>query len=137
MEELRFHKTPLAERMRPATLDDLLGQAAKGPPLKMVVGTVDRSDLVEVQTPQVFELDLLRKAYAQIEEGKVSGQGVTDDAGLVEALGTAVVVVESESTNLKITRPEDLELARAWIQMRQQTAAAKAAKRKLLLEEDE
>jgi len=108
-----------------------------GAGMRRVVGVVDRRDVVEVQTPQVFELALLRQAYAQITEGKINGAGVTDDAGLVETLGQPVYVVEGESTNLKITRPEDMEMARALVQMREQTQAATAAKKRLFAEEDD
>jgi len=65
-----------------------------------------------VQTPQVFESGLLRRAYDQTDLSS------TDDAGLVERLGERVVVVEGDVRNLKITRPADLELARAVIGVR-------------------
>jgi 2-C-methyl-D-erythritol 4-phosphate cytidylyltransferase len=77
---------------------------AKG---RLVEQTVDRSRLVGVQTPQVFEAALLRRAYAQKDLNS------TDDAQLVERLGEKVVVVAGESTNIKVTRAEDLKLARA------------------------
>jgi 2-C-methyl-D-erythritol 4-phosphate cytidylyltransferase len=71
---------------------------------EVVVETLDRSELVAVQTPQAFRADLLRRAHAE-------GADATDDAGLVEAIGGAVVVVPGEVTNLKITGPYDLALA--------------------------
>lgn len=72
----------------------------------VVTGTVDRSSLVAVQTPQGFVVSVLRKAHA-------AGDGdVTDDAMLVEALGERVVTVPGDPANLKITYREDLELAR-------------------------
>lgn len=77
---------------------------AKG---RVVEQTVDRSRLVAVQTPQVFEVGLLRRAYAQKDLSS------TDDAQLVERLGEKVVVVTGEATNIKVTRAEDLKLARA------------------------
>jgi 2-C-methyl-D-erythritol 4-phosphate cytidylyltransferase len=114
-------------------VDDILGDAGKTvPSLRQVTQTVDRSDLVEVQTPQVFELNLLRRAYANLTDGK----GITDDAGLVEAIGEPVYVVEGESTNLKITRPEDMKLAQAIISLSTQTTQA-AARRKLFGDDDE
>ena len=72
---------------------------------KRVVGTVDRSDLVEVQTPQAFRASALRAAHAEELEA-------TDDAALVEAAGGSVVVVPGEPTNLKLTHPHDLAVAR-------------------------
>lgn len=89
-------------------LDAILGGAGKTESAGQVVtGTVDRAHLVGVQTPQVFEASLLRKAYAE------DRPGATDDAQMVEALGTRVVVVAGEARNMKITTPEDLAMVRA------------------------
>lgn len=70
-------------------------------------GTLDRSQLVLVQTPQGFRYGLLMKAYK-----KAMAQGFygTDDAGLVERLGEKVEIVEGEYENIKITTPEDLKM---------------------------
>src|SRR3954452_13796536 len=67
-------------------------------------GTVDRSDLAIVQTPQGFLASALRAAHAGDPEG-------TDDAGLVEAAGGTVVEVSGDPANLKITHPDDLLIA--------------------------
>jgi 2-C-methyl-D-erythritol 4-phosphate cytidylyltransferase len=67
-------------------------------------GTVDRSRLVAVQTPQAFRAAALRVAHAGAPEG-------TDDASLVEATGGRVVVVDGDPANIKITSPVDLALA--------------------------
>lgn len=75
--------------------------------LRTVETTVDRQHLVAVQTPQVFRVSLLRRAYAQADLSS------TDDAQLIERLGEPVIVVEGDSRNIKITRPADLHLARA------------------------
>jgi 2-C-methyl-D-erythritol 4-phosphate cytidylyltransferase len=71
-----------------------------------VVATLDRSELVTVQTPQAFAAAVLRAAHA-------SGRDDTDDAALVEAAGGRVVVVPGDAANAKLTTPHDLELARA------------------------
>jgi 2-C-methyl-D-erythritol 4-phosphate cytidylyltransferase len=71
-----------------------------------VTGTVDRSGLVAVQTPQAFRADVLRRAHAD-------GADATDDAALVEALGGVVQVVPGEAHNVKVTLPSDL----AFLQM--------------------
>ncbi len=84
----------------------ILGAGAKAPPLRPVLATMDRTDVVLVQTPQVFEASLFRRAY----KGDLTS---TDDAALVEALGETVLVIEGDRRNLKITRPGDLDLARA------------------------
>jgi len=66
--------------------------------------TIDRSVLVAVQTPQAFRADVLRHAHSGAADA-------TDDAVLVEAAGGIVVVIEGETTNLKITGPNDLAIA--------------------------
>ncbi|MGC2484877.1 MAG: 2-C-methyl-D-erythritol 4-phosphate cytidylyltransferase [Acidimicrobiales bacterium] len=68
----------------------------------VVAETLDREDLVAVQTPQGFRRDVLERAHA-------SGDVATDDAGLVEAIGGLVVVIPGEATNLKITHPSDVD----------------------------
>ncbi len=70
--------------------------------------TVDRSNLWEVQTPQVFKKELIIKAYK-----KYSKNNVTDDASLVERLSKKVKVVQGSYENIKITTNEDLWLAQA------------------------
>lgn len=70
-------------------------------------GTLDRSQLVLVQTPQGFRYGLLLKAY---EKAMDQGFYGTDDAGLVERLGEKVEIVEGEYENIKITTPEDLKM---------------------------
>ena len=64
-------------------------------------GTVDRSRLIAVQTPQGFRLDVLLRAHAGDPEA-------TDDASLVEAIGGRVLVVDGEPANRKITTRADL-----------------------------
>jgi 2-C-methyl-D-erythritol 4-phosphate cytidylyltransferase len=119
-------------------LDAILGSAGKpDAPSRRVVETVSRANVVEVQTPQVFEIDLLRRAYAQIEAGKVDPSVITDDAGLVEAMGEPVVVVDGESTNLKITRPEDIQLAEAILSVTMRQDKAQAARKRLFADEDD
>jgi len=79
----------------------------EAPPMRRVSETLDRSHVVQVQTPQVFGRDLILRAYRQ---GDLAS---TDDAGLVERLGEPVVVVEGDPLNIKLTRPRDLPLLRA------------------------
>lgn len=97
---------PIAEE-HADPLGDILGltQPDAGP--RPVLDTLDRAGLVAVQTPQVFEADLLRRAYAQDDLAS------TDDAGLIEKLGERVLVVHGSPRNLKVTQPEDIDLARA------------------------
>jgi 2-C-methyl-D-erythritol 4-phosphate cytidylyltransferase len=74
-----------------------------------VVRTLDRALLCAVQTPQVFRYDVLLRAHEE-----VTGD-VTDDAAMVEALGLPVATYEGHRRNIKITTPEDLLLAEAWL----------------------
>jgi 2-C-methyl-D-erythritol 4-phosphate cytidylyltransferase len=67
-------------------------------------GVVDRSALVAVQTPQGFRTDVLRAAHA-------TGAEATDDAGLVEAAGHPITVIDGEAANRKITTADDLVVA--------------------------
>lgn len=75
---------------------------------RRVVGTVDRSTLVAVQTPQGFRRSVLEAAHAA-----APGDAATDDAGLVEFAGGTVVVVDGADESFKITHPWDLVLAEA------------------------
>jgi len=73
-----------------------------------VKNTPDRRYLWAAQTPQGFEVELLKKCHAQ---GEAQGWVVTDDAALFEKCGLAVQIVRGEETNLKVTTPEDLAIA--------------------------
>ena len=122
-------------------LDAILGDAGKpGVAVRRVTETLDRTDVIEVQTPQVFDLGLLRRAYEPLRAGQLDGAGITDDASLVEALGDPahpVRVVEGEVTNLKITRADDLKLAEAiWATLHQEDQK-ELAKKRLFSDDDE
>lgn len=73
---------------------------------RVVLKTPDRSKLFAVQTPQVFDFDLLRGALKQAD-----GVQLTDDCSAVERLGMAVKIVEGDEANLKVTTPLDLKIA--------------------------
>ncbi|RMF62234.1 MAG: 2-C-methyl-D-erythritol 4-phosphate cytidylyltransferase [Calditrichaeota bacterium] len=77
--------------------------------------TPERDALWLVQTPQVFEYDLIRRAY---EEAYKYGIYQTDDSALVERTGHPVKIVEGEPENLKITVPFDLKLAEMLLRAR-------------------
>ena len=78
---------------------------------RRVEETLDRDALVEVQTPQAFRASALRAVHADEPEA-------TDDAGLLERTGAAVVVVDGDPSNVKLTHPHDLEVARALVDAR-------------------
>lgn len=70
----------------------------------VVDATLDRSELMAVQTPQAFRAEVLHRAHAAVTDA-------TDDAALVEKMGGRVVIVAGETTNIKITGPGDLAVA--------------------------
>lgn len=74
----------------------------------LVEKTPERATLQAVQTPQVFDFDLLRGALKKAEEEKAA---VTDDCSAVERLGMKVKIVEGDERNLKVTTPMDLKIA--------------------------
>ncbi|WP_180090058.1 2-C-methyl-D-erythritol 4-phosphate cytidylyltransferase [Acinetobacter sp. YH12219] len=71
--------------------------------------TVDRSTLWQAQTPQIAKLGVLKNA---IEQALAAGATITDEASALEFVGEHVNVVQGRSDNIKITYPDDLELAR-------------------------
>ena len=94
------------------------GAAALGVPIKdtlktvkedgMISETVDRENKYSIQTPQGFEIEMIRAAHREAERKGVS---VTDDCALAELSGASVKVVEGSSLNIKLTTPEDIILA--------------------------
>ena len=72
----------------------------------VVLATLDRADLVAVQTPQGFRREVLVAAHT-----RAAHREATDDAALVEAAGGRVVVVDGDEAAFKITTPQDLALA--------------------------
>lgn len=74
----------------------------------VVVDTPDRAALQAVQTPQVFDIDLLRGA---LKKAAQDGAAVTDDCSAVERLGMSVKIVEGDERNIKVTTPMDLKIA--------------------------
>ena len=67
-----------------------------------------------MQTPQAFPYSMLRKAYAAVEAEQ---KEVLDDAQAVEAMGESVKICESNKLNIKITTPEDLQIAAAILKL--------------------
>ena len=74
----------------------------------LVASTPNRSELQAVQTPQVFDFDLLRGA---LQKAKTDGAAITDDCSAVERLGMSVRIVAGDENNIKITTPLDLKIA--------------------------
>lgn len=84
-------------------------------PDSFIIETVDRNPLWSIQTPQAFRWDLFRRA---VEKSVKDGFLGTDEAMLVERLGEKVKVVEGSPYNIKVTTPEDLKIAEAFLKMR-------------------
>ncbi len=81
----------------------------------VVTDTPDRAQLWAAQTPQGFEVDLLKECH---QRGEQENWQVTDDAALLEKCGVPVTIVEGEETNLKVTTPVDLAIAQFILQQR-------------------
>ncbi len=82
----------------------------------VIVKNVDRTTLYEAQTPQVFEVKLLKQSREKVT--KENAEKITDDSQLVEALGHKVSIVETDSSNIKITYPADAAIAEAILKAR-------------------
>jgi 2-C-methyl-D-erythritol 2,4-cyclodiphosphate synthase/2-C-methyl-D-erythritol 4-phosphate cytidylyltransferase len=118
---------PLIDRIIASTLEH--GAAVPGTPLSDTVKRTDASGrvrttiartaehngellagLTTVQTPQGAQIEILRSAYAAFNTAEGAGEA-TDEASIIEAMGATVVVTPGDSSNIKITRPEDIALA--------------------------
>jgi 2-C-methyl-D-erythritol 4-phosphate cytidylyltransferase len=77
-----------------------------------VLKTLDRESLWQIQTPQTFQVHLIKEAYHKAAEEGFIG---TDDASLVERLGVKVHILPGSYTNIKITTTEDLMLAHLFL----------------------
>ncbi len=82
----------------------------------MITKTIDRAGLYEAQTPQVFATVLLAKAYKNLDN--LDKSKISDDSQLLEALGHKIAVVESDSSNIKITGKNDIAIAEAILKFR-------------------
>lgn len=83
-------------------------------------GTIDRSTLRAVQTPQTFRREVLMRAHAEARAQADTRRKATDDTMLVEAIGQRVVLYDAGGPNLKITTPDDLLVAAALLAARPQ-----------------
>lgn len=79
----------------------------------LAISTPDRAFLRAVQTPQVFDFDLLRGALKQAQKDKLA---ITDDCSAVEHLGFKIKLVEGDERNIKITTPLDLKVAELFLE---------------------
>jgi 2-C-methyl-D-erythritol 4-phosphate cytidylyltransferase len=112
-----------------------VGAAVLGVPVKptikevdgnmMVIKTLQRSKLWEVQTPQCIRPALLRQGFQLVKD---KGLEVTDDVSIIEAMGLPVKITAGSYTNIKVTTPDDMSVAEKFLdEVKQPTAAAPAA----------
>ncbi|MFH0787974.1 MAG: 2-C-methyl-D-erythritol 4-phosphate cytidylyltransferase [Pseudomonadota bacterium] len=78
------------------------------------VQTLQREEIWLAQTPQSFQLSLLKRAYQKAQQEDILG---TDDASLVEGLGHPITLIKGDYSNIKITTPEDLAWAESFFSM--------------------
>lgn len=79
--------------------------------------TLERSRLWQIQTPQAFSYPLIRRAYDALMADEFAQQGITDDAMVVERMtDRRVKLVEGSYQNMKVTTPEDMVVAEAFLQ---------------------
>ena len=101
------------------------GAAAPAVPVKDTIKVVEgglaketpqRSTLKAVQTPQVFDFDLIRGA---LKQAKLDGAELTDDCSAIERINMTVRIIDGEETNIKVTTPMDLKLAELLLEERE------------------
>jgi 2-C-methyl-D-erythritol 4-phosphate cytidylyltransferase len=102
-----------AERIGAAILGVPIVDTVKQVEKDHVESTLTREHLVLAQTPQVFRTQILKEAVERARRDEYYG---TDESSLVERLGHPVAVVRGSERNIKITRPTDLTLARAFLE---------------------
>jgi len=108
IEETKMHKAV-------ATAIPVTDTIKEGNGLGFVERTLNRARLWSIQTPQGFEINVLKEAYSRAQEENFYG---TDEASLVERIGYPVKVIEGSHENIKITTPEDLIIAEAILRER-------------------
>lgn len=80
-----------------------------------IISTPDRSSLVSIRTPQIFDFKIYTAA---VEKARADGKDFTDDCQLIEYFGKPVFTVMGDYGNIKITTPEDLPMAEGVLKMR-------------------
>lgn len=75
-----------------------------------IIRTIDRAKLYNTQTPQAFEYQLIKSAHEQLKN-----KNFTDDAGMLEALGEDVYILDGSYKNIKITTQNDIDIAKIYL----------------------
>jgi 2-C-methyl-D-erythritol 4-phosphate cytidylyltransferase len=102
-----------AERTGAGILAVPIVETVKQVEKEIIESTLTREHLVLAQTPQAFRIEVLREAFDRARKDEYYG---TDESSLVERLGHPVAIVRGSERNIKITRPSDLTLARAFLE---------------------
>lgn len=102
-----------AERSGAAILAVPIVDTVKQAEKDLVQSTLTREHLVLAQTPQVFRTNILKEAFELAAKDEYYG---TDESSLVERMGHPIAIVRGSERNIKITRPSDLTLARAFLE---------------------
>jgi 2-C-methyl-D-erythritol 4-phosphate cytidylyltransferase len=102
-----------AERSGAAILAVPIVDTVKQAEKDLVQSTLTREHLVLAQTPQAFRTNILKEAFERAAKDEYYG---TDESSLVERLGHPIAIVRGSERNIKITRPGDLTLARAFLE---------------------
>jgi len=118
IEQARRHKAAILGIPAMDTVKEVK-RASLPEDVAVITATVPRERVVLAQTPQVFETQLLKQAFAEAEGDELNA---SDEAGLVERLGQNVFVVQGSERNIKITKPSDMDLARFYLRSEQKTA---------------
>ena len=78
--------------------------------------TIDRNNLCIIQTPQCFYTELIKSAFEKLYKTDYKSLGITDDAMVVEKFtDTKVRLIEGDYKNIKVTTPEDIMIAKAFL----------------------
>ena len=97
--------------------------------------TLDRSQLVAMQTPQTFRYGICMGAYEAFAKGDIDRTGTTDDVQVVERMtGVKSMMLPGDYRNIKVTTPEDVLIAEAYLMDRKKRIEAKAAETGMVLE---
>jgi len=118
IEQARRHKAAILGIPAMDTVKEVK-RASLPEDVALITNTIPRERVVLAQTPQVFETQLLKKAFA---EAQGDCPNASDEAGLIERLGHDVVVVQGSERNIKITSPADMDLARFYLHSEQKKA---------------
>ncbi len=104
------HSIEMVQDMRALTVATKTIDTIKEVENGRIVRTIDRAKLYNTQTPQAFEYKLIKRAHEKLQD-----KNFTDDAGMLEALGETVYILDGSYKNIKITTQIDIETAKIYL----------------------